>query len=36
MRIGAKISKVMLIERNSYLQKLIAQRDNGRVNICKT
>ena len=33
MRIGAKISKVMLIERNSYLQKLIARRDNGRVKV---
>lgn len=33
MRIGEKISKVMLIERNSYLQKLIARRDNGRVKV---
>ena len=33
MRIKTKISKVMLIERNSYLQKLIARRDNGRVKV---
>ena len=32
-RIKTEISKVMLIERNSYLQKLIARRDNGRVKV---
>ena len=33
MRIDAKISKAMVIDRDSYLQKLVARRDNGRVKV---